>query len=500
MPAGKPGEEPSTLKFLDNGGRRSIRNVEKYDIIDGIAGVSILYDEGNMEHIYFVREPSISIQETITIRRISLEIERMIPLLVDGHDPGNYDDLEVLIDEYMQLHHPEYGRELVQKLKYTVRRMYEGFGKMHVIALDPNVEDISCNGPGTPVFVYHRKYGSLKSNISFSNEAELSSTIVKLAQICGKEVSVSSPILDGITLQGHRIQGIYGNEISPKGSALTVRLFREKPFTPVDLINSGAASPEMMAYFWYMVEYLGSALIVGPPAVGKTSTLNSIMMLVPPNTKVFSIEETREINLLHENWVAASTRETSSTSAKVAGTEGKVDLFDLVKMAMRQRPTYLVVGEVRGKEAYTLFQAMSTGHTTYSTMHADSMSTLLNRLESEPLNVPRLLISSLGTVVISHFIRKGQLSLRRITEVNEVVGIDNRTNELVYNRVFSYDSNDDVHTFSGQSMLLERISRARNISSREFFDEFRERAEHIREMCQSEENDYKSVWEKINDY
>lgn len=500
MFAKTPGGVQRITGSLDDIAMRNINTIEEYEVIPETAFVSILEDEKELEYIYFVVEPEINPREERIISQATTEIERMIPLLVDSDSLTSYEQLEALIEEFISLHHPEYDENMKKKLAYSIRKGYGGFGKMHVMVQDKNVEDISCNGPGSPVFVYHRKYGSLKTNISYGSETELSSTLVKLAQICGKEVSVNTPILDGITMQGHRVQGMYGKEISPKGTALTIRLFREKPFTPVDLVKSGAASPEMIAYFWYMIEYLQSALMVGPPAVGKTSTLNSILMLVPPNTKVFSIEETRELNIMHPNWVAASTRESNVSSAKLAGSPGKIDLFELVKMAMRQRPTYLVVGEVRGKEAYTLFQAMSTGHTTYSTMHADSMSTLLNRLESEPLNVPRILVASLGTVILSHFIRRGQMSLRRITEINEIVGIDKRTNDVIYNKVFSYNSGEDSHSFTGQSTLLNRIAEARNIPLRSLLREFEERTRIIEKMAESGYEDYSAVWEMINGY
>lgn len=500
MPAEVPDFRNNESDQWNGRSDQSVSVIEEYSVIEGIATVRILLTSSDLDYIYFVQELEQGNRERRVIDQTVSEIERMLPLVLNGREPRSFDDLESVIDHYLADRHQDIDKDLREKLRYSVLKKHIGFGKLHVMVLDPEVEDISCNGPGLPVFVYHKKYGSIKTNIYFSNEAELSSTLIKLAQLCGKEVSVSSPILDGITSAGHRIQGMYGKEISPRGSALTIRLFREKPFTPVDLVKSGAASAEMVAYFWYMVEYLNSALIVGPPAVGKTSTLNSILMLVPPNTKIFSIEETREINILHPNWVAASTRETSSTSASIHSGEIRIDLFELVKMAMRQRPTYLAVGEVRGKEAYTLFQAMSTGHTTYSTMHAESMSTLLNRLESEPLNVPRILVSYLRTVIISHFIRRNQETLRRITEVNEIVGVDNKTNEVIYNKVFSYDSKTDRHSFSGYSILLRNVAALRNIDEKDLMEDFHKRVDLINDISERADLEYSEITDTINRY
>lgn len=500
MPAEIPDYHISDNGQLDTQHGKKIQVVEEYPVVEGIASVRILLNSDDLEHIYFVKEPENGFRELKIIDNMVSEIERMIPLLLEGGELDTFQDLDYVISKYISDRHQDFDNDLKKKLMYAVQKKHVGFGKLHVAVLDAEVEDVSCNGPGMPVFVYHKKYGSLKTNIYFKNEAELSSNLVKFAQLCGKEVSVSSPILDGITNAGHRIQGMYGHEISPKGSAFTIRLFREKPFTPIDLMKSGSASAEMIAYFWYMVEYLNSALIVGPPAVGKTSTLNSILMLVPPNTKIFSIEETREINILHPNWVAASTRETSNTSASFRGTDTVIDLFELVKMAMRQRPTYLAVGEVRGKEAYTLFQAMSTGHTTYSTMHAESMSTLLNRLESEPLNVPRILVSYLKTVIIAHFIRKGQGTIRRITEVNEIVGVDSKTGEVIYNRAFSYDSRTDTHVFSGYSLLLKKIAALRNIDEEALMKEFQDRISLIDGLANKENLEYREIAETVSRY
>lgn len=500
MSAEFPGKGRSEDQSDITPGKRNIQLVEEYGISGNAARVQIILDEKELEYIYIIKEPLLGSRDHERADRLVEEIERMIPLLTEGTSFTTYSDLESVIGQYIATRYPGNDEDFNSRMKYSIQKRHTGFGDLHAMVMDAEVEDISCNGPSMPVYVYHRKYGSIKTNVSYGSEAELSSTLVKLAQLCGKEVSVSNPILDGITKAGHRVQGIYGKEISPRGSAFTIRLFREKPFTPVELVRSGAASSEMIAYFWYMVEYLNSGLIVGPPAVGKTSTLNSLLMLVPPNTKVLSIEETREINILHPNWVAASTRDTSNTSSKISSAETRIDMFELVKMAMRQRPTYLVVGEVRGKEAYTLFQAMSTGHTTYSTMHAESMSTMLNRLESEPLSIPRILVSYLRTVIISKFIRREQQTLRRITEVNEIMGVDNRTNEVIYNRVFSYDSYNDRHTFSGFSGLLRNVAQSRGITEEKLMGEFYERKRIIDYMADSEELDYREVSRIVNMY
>ena len=249
-----------------------------------------------------------------------------------------------------------------------------------------------------------------------------------------------------------------------------------------------------------MVENLNSALIAGVPAVGKTSTLNAILMLVPPNTKIFSIEETREINIMHQNWVATSTRESDYDIEDNDSSGLKIDMFELVKMAMRQRPTYIVVGEVRGREANSLFQAMATGHTTYSTIHADSMEATVNRLESAPLNIPRIMITYLNTVIFNKFVRSGDSVVRRITEVDEMSGFDNESGEVVYNKVFTYDAFRGKHSFTGFSNLYKKVQALKGMTSSQFKEEFDFRNKLLEEMVRSDITDYVQITRIINTY
>lgn len=475
--------------------------IEEYELPGKLASVRILWDNEENEYIYSVSEPELSDPELKEMEHLTREMEQVIPNSKDFPDEYSPNDIFQIIDAFIESRGIKLDNDLRRKFEYFFQRDYTGFGKIDTMFRDHFIEDISCDGPGRYIFVYHRKYGSLKSNMAFRRESEINSYVIRLAQLCGREVSVNSPILDGVTPEGHRIQGTYGHEISPNGSAFTVRLFRERPFTPIELIAYGTASPEMVTYLWYMIENLNSALIAGPPAVGKTSALNSILMLVPQNTKVFSIEETREINIMHSNWVATATREGGfERNLASAGQESRIDLFDLVKMGMRQRPTYIVVGEVRGREAYSLFQAMSTGHTTFSTIHADSIESMIHRLESEPLNIPRVLISYLNTAIFIKFIRGGNRTVRKITEIDEISGIDGETDELLYNRVFSYNSTDNTQNFLGFSNLYKKVRFIRNLSEQDFREEFRFRENLLSEMADNGITDYESISRIVETY
>lgn len=464
--------------------------LREYSLNQDFAKVEIIRNPENSEIIYRLKEPELTSSETAEFFSLKSEINDQLPDTL-GQSSGKSHDLEYIIGSFVKQRRPWLKEQKYLKILYYLTRDFRGYGVIDAIVRDQNVEDISCDGPELPIFVYHKEFGSIKTNTTFPNQEALDSFIIRLAQISGKSVSINSPLLDSITRDGHRVQAVYGSEVSSRGPVFTMRLFRERPFTPIDLIRSGTASPELMTYLWFMVEGLNSALIVGAPGAGKTSTLNSTLLFAPPNTKVFSIEETRELNIPQENWIAAETRSRNT----VGGQKGveTMNTFDLVTMAMRQRPTYIVVGEVRGRETYALFQAMATGHTTYSTIHADSMESLLNRLENEPMNIPRVLVSYLNIVIFINFVRLEGKMVRRITEVDEVVGIDGKSNEILYNRVFRYDPAKDSFTYAGSSRLYNRLMEQRSFNPTEFEKEVKSRTALLKKMVEEGNTDNEEI-------
>jgi len=243
------------------------------------------------------------------------------------------------------------------KIGYYIERNIVGYGPIDPLMRDPNIEDISCVGPGIPVYVWHRKYEYIPTTVVFKTSQELDEFVVKLAHLAGKHISVAYPILDAILPGGHRIAATFQKEISTKGSTFTIRKFREDPITIVDLINYGTISPEIAAYFWLAMDYKMTTLILGVTGAGKTSTLNALANLLRPTYKIVTIEDTPELRLPQENWVQLTARPTYLFSGA-----SEIKLFDLVKVSLRYRPDVIVVGEVRGEEAYVLFQAIATGH------------------------------------------------------------------------------------------------------------------------------------------
>jgi flagellar protein FlaI len=241
----------------------------------------------------------------------------------------------------------------------------------------------------------------------------------------------------------------------------------------------------MAAWFWFAMELGHSFILAGGTASGKTTSLNAISQFIPPEKKIVSIEDTREINLSHENWIAGVTRSGFGGEMRAGKQAGSIDMYKLLEAALRQRPEYLLVGEVRGPEALTLFQAMATGHAVYSTMHADSVASAVYRLENPPINVPRMMLQTLDIVAIQAQVRVGERMARRIREVTEVVGFDPETKELLTNTVFEWDSAADVHRYLGKSYVLEQVMESRHLSEEEVEREWHHRVQVLQWMMDS---------------
>ncbi|MGC8662908.1 MAG: type II/IV secretion system ATPase subunit [Thermoplasmata archaeon] len=388
----------------------------------------------------------------------------------------------------------------MERIFYYVKRDFIKYQKIDPLINDENVEDISCDGVNIPIYIYHRLYGSIKTNIVFKDDNELNSFIVYIGQKCMKQISVSDPILDGTTPEGHRVQATYSREVTTRGGTFTIRRFKERPFTPTDLIKFGTASPEMVAYLWLGVELGESMIVIGGPASGKTSTLNSIAIFIPPASKIVSIEDTREINLPHQNWIPGTTRSGIGEKSIAGKASGEIDMYDLVRAALRQRPRYIIVGEVRGKETYTMFQAMATGHTTYSTMHAESVKAMVNRLENPPIGTPRILMTALNNVVIQTQVKVKDELVRRIKEIVEIVGFEPETNELITNVVFEWDPKKDRFIFKGHSYLFDKIINIKNWTHDEMDQEFERRINVIRYLDNKNITDFRDIWKIITNY
>ncbi len=390
------------------------------------------------------------------------------------------------------------SQESKDKIFYHLFREFLGYGKIDILMEDDGIEDISCDGPRIPVFLYHKKYEEMTTNIVFEDDAELDSFVVRLAQICGKQISIYSPIVDGKLPDGSRLQATLSKTVT-EGSTFTIRRFRENPLTPVDLIKHGSMSLDMAAYFWMAIENGASILFCGGTASGKTTALNALSLFIPSAHKIISIEDTREVSLPHKNWVAGTTRQGFTSSD--TKTEKDIDMFDLIRAALRQRPKVIIVGEVRGREAYSLFQAMATGHTSYATVHASSIHTLIQRLENPPISLPRALLTSLDIIVFQNAVNIGGKTVRRMTSVTEVIKLDPDTNQLIFMEPFRWVSKtDDRFESTGGSKVLNNIRLQNDWTEEQLQQELENRKLVLRWMIETNRRDYREVGRIVAEY
>ena len=354
------------------------------------------------------------------------------------------------------------------KILYYVERDLIGFGPIHVMMEDYNIEDISCEGVGKPVYVWHRVYESLQTNLVFVDENYLNDLIVKLTHIGGKHISTAFPIVDAMLYGKHRLAATFKKEVTPKGSTFTIRKFREKPFTITELIKLGTINEDIAAYFWLLLENKASIIVIGGTGAGKSTTLNALASLIKPGMKVCTVEEIAELNFPYENWVQFVTRESYGLGSS---TTGSIDLFTLVKTTLRYRPDYIVVGEVRGEEAYVLFQSLATGHGGMCTLHAESIDYAVKRLTSPPMNVGEVYIPLMNVVALVERVylprKVGEMKFgRRLREVSEILGYGE------YKPIFRWDPINDVFTSNiEESYLLDKMAKRIGRTLEDFIDE-----------------------------
>ncbi len=467
---------------------------------DGLAYVRLTQDVASKTHHYEVIEPTLDEDE----KRVQSFLRETLIATMDGHDAVDADDRrDYLLAAARQaiLDHDVALDDLsVARVEYHLVRDFLGYGAIDVLMHDPMIEDISCDGPGVPIYIFHRSLESLRSNIVFPDARHLDLFVIRLAQRSGKQISIADPLLDATLPDKSRLQASLSGEITTRGSSFTIRKFKADPITPPELVRFGTMDARLASFFWLAMEAGNSMIMGGGTASGKTTTLNAISLFIPPQKKIVSIEDTRELNLPHENWVPGLTR--SGFGGEVVGGKfvGAIDMYRLLEAALRQRPEYLIVGEVRGAEALTLFQAMATGHAAYSTMHADSVQSAVYRLENEPINVPRLMLQTIDAIVIQRLVRVEDKLVRRIMEVVEITGTDPETGDLLTNTVFKWDPSTDTYVWTGKSYIIDRIAQSRNLRLEDIEAEWALRARLINAMAERGIKNIRDVGEIIATY
>lgn len=425
---------------------------------------------------YFIEEVQLSPQEQAIFRKlmdiVSVEIE----------PPEQHVDLNKYVEGEAERLAKKYGlmRQIKKlgegswpKIVYYLQRDLIGFGPLHVIMSDRMIEDVSVNGVDIPVYVWHRKYESMPTNLRIVDEAALDNILIKLTHLAQKHISTAFPLLDAMLPTKDRLAATFRREVSPKGSTFCIRRFREVPFSVVELIELGTLNEVLAAYFWLLIENRMTIAVIGGTGAGKTTTLNALASLVKPSMKIVTVEEIPELLLPHENWVQLVARPSYGLGiAKI----GEVSLFELVKLSLRYRPDYIVVGEIRGEEAFVLFQAMATGHGGLTTLHAESVDHAVKRLTSPPMNIAESYVPLINVMVLQERVqlprpRAGLTFGRRMREVYEVLDYGR------YERIAYWDSVSDTYvTDFKKSEMLRRIALRHGVDFELVLEELAKRA------------------------
>ncbi|NMC58656.1 MAG: type II/IV secretion system ATPase subunit [Candidatus Methanofastidiosa archaeon] len=477
----------------------------RYPLIESYAYARIKWDPNISKLTYIVEEPDLTEQDLAQLNLIQgimqEELDADFKKFQETSELISYLEnkaLEIVDELNLRL-----APDSFEKIMYYLRRNYIGLGAIEPLFYDPAIEDISCDGTGIPIFVYHAKYGSLSSNIVFQTDDDANSVIIKMAQRCNRHISVAEPLLDGRLPNNSRVQATFGREVTQHGPTFTLRRFKTEPMTPIQLIKYKSCPPRVFAYMWLALEhsYTASTLISGGTATGKTSMLNALAIFLPPEAKIVTIEDTQELNLPQEHWLPAVTRAGFGASTSEGKRQGEVDMFDLLRAALRQRPDYLVVGEIRGAEANGMFTGMATGHPGIGTIHADSMESLINRLITRPINLSPALLQSLNICfLLTHAKIEGK-AIRRVKSVVEITGMDLQKGEPIYQTVFQWNPGPDDFTFEAkESSIVKRIAIARGMTQEDVWEEINRRSLVLSWMAENNIVHFKDVGAIIKEY
>jgi flagellar protein FlaI len=468
----------------------------RYSVISPFAFIHIYWDPRIYEVIYEVEEPVLDKTEAAYRQQILTAIRDMINY--DTIVEKDIDKLLEYIDKRFKIIAFELGIDMsyesYKKIYYYLIRDFLGFNEMDPLLKDYFVEDIECNGVDSPIYVVHRIFRNLKTNLIYKDMDELESFVEKLAQRSGKHISYASPILDGSLPDGSRVNATYTKDITSRGPTFTIRKFTKTPWTPPQLLAFRTLSPEMLAYLWILVQHKMNILITGGTSSGKTTLLNAIAFFIPPEARVVSIEDTRELNLPRENWLPSVVR-----GAIGIGNLGEIDLFTLLKSSFRQNPDYVIVGEVRGKEAYVLFQGMASGHSSISTMHADSVDTVIKRLETPPIELSPTLLNVLDCICIMTHAIAQKHETRKLKEIVEIINVTAEGIAMT-NTPFVWNPAEDRFYFKKNSKIFEKISKTYGISMDELQSEFRKRGQLIYKMYENKIFDFQEFQDMITQY
>jgi flagellar protein FlaI len=463
-----------------------------YAVSPPFGNVGIQLDKASGRLLYRVIEPTMDAHEQETLEKLKNMVREETSIsLAELRDESSLEayliaDIKKMIKRFKL----DVTKKSMDKFTYYIKRDFLGYGPVDVLIKDQNIEDISCNGTGIPIYVWHRLYESLPTNVTFTYRTELDTFITRLAYRSGHQISISNPILEGALPEGFRIH-VTLEEVSKRGGTFTIRKVRANPFTIIDLIKLGTLSTTVAAYLWILVENKRSIIASGATASGKTGLLNSICTFIPPEMKVVTIEDVRELRL-HENWIPMVTRPSLQSGIQ------EVTLFDLLKSSLRQRPDYIIVGEIRGEEAFTLFQSIAVGHGGMCTIHAENVQAVEKRLLTKPMDIPPMLIPLMNVVIQLNRTKFHDNVVRRITDLSEI----NEKGD--FKKLFEWDSRDDTINLAipnfKDSIVLNKVADSKHIPVEQVIEDLEKRDLILKWMHQNGISTYDQVADLIRKY
>ncbi len=386
--------------------------------------------------------------------------------------------------------------DLREKMLYNIKKDVIGLGPIEPLIRDSHIEDISGIG-ATDIFIVHKIFGTLKTRISFGDNDRLSIYSKRLSERVGRPVSDKTPIVDATLPDGSRLSIVYSSDVSTRGPSFTIRKFADIPISIVQLVRFNTLSAEEAAYLWLALEYGQSVFVCGETASGKTTVVNAMIPFIRPESKIFSAEDTPEVRAPQDAWQQLVTRERGAEDSRVT-------LFDLLKTALRSRPNYIIVGEIRGAEGSMAFQAMQTGHPVISTFHAASVKKMIQRFTGTPINIPVTFMDNLNIALIQQAVYVNGKFLRRTTSINEIEGYFEELGGVSTKQVFQWDATNDKHVFRGlnNSYILEkRIAQTAGMADpKSIYDELFKRARIIEWMLKNNITSYYKVFELIKTF
>lgn len=462
----------------------SAKVVKSYRI-DRWCTAQVLWDAGAGQYCYELQEPQLSAPELKKYEGIvTILHEKPRSALAEMRRIGGRERLRQLFEHLCR----ERGitGEPKEKMAYCLERDFWGYKKIHGLLADPNVEDISCNGYGMPVYVYLPGFESVPANVRFESEEELDDFVQYLVQKGGKSISAACPIQDVALPDGSRLNVTLYREVSSNGTTFSIRL-ANRAKGAAELLRHGTFSPESLAFLWLALENRCSMAFIGGTAAGKTAALNAVSSFIGEKNKVVTIEDTREVRLSSRNWTPLIVRESG---------DAPITEFDLLVTAFRQRPEYVIVGEVRTPEgARAAIHGINSGHMVIMTFHADCASSFFNRITNEPFNISPHITAGISLCINLSLVTVNaggaDIKVRRCRSIDEVAGVEDGT--VLINPVFHWDPASDMITMMPErSVVLRKIRDDRGWSDRRLIEEMADRTAVLRwlagrPICNEEE-------------